>query len=254
VTFTDDQIRALPGAEVYDNDRALVGTVGQVWADTTGQPSWVSVNTGLYGPNESLLPLPGAQFTDGRLYTPYDRVRIQNAPNLDVNVEQPLDSDGLGQLYAHYALSLDQSAASSDADASAGRIEDDDAAMTRSEEHLRVGTERVQTGKVRLRKYTVTEYVTVTVPVRREEIRLEHVPAGQDDSDDGAAHPEGVEIGDDEHEIILHAERPVVTTETVPVERVRFGKQTVTEQQTVSGEVRKEHIDLDLPGGSGETR
>jgi len=37
----------------------------------------------------------------------------------------------------------------------------------------------------------------------------------------------------------------VVTTEAVPVERVRLGTETVTENQTVSGEVRKEEVEVD---------
>ena len=43
----------------------------------------------------------------------------------------------------------------------------------------------------------------------------------------------------------LHAERPVVDTEAVAVERVKLGKETVTDQETVGGEVRKEEIELD---------
>jgi stress response protein YsnF len=50
---------------------------------------------------------------------------------------------------------------------------------------------------------------------------------------------------------VLHAERPVVRTETVPVERVRLGKQTVTEHQQVDGQVRKEQIELDTDTDSG---
>ena len=37
----------------------------------------------------------------------------------------------------------------------------------------------------------------------------------------------------------------MVDTEAVAVERVRLGKETVTEQETVGGEVRKEEIELD---------
>jgi hypothetical protein len=204
VTFDDDQIRALPGAHVDDNHKALVGTVGQVWADAAGNPSWVSVNTGLFGLNESLLPLLGAEVTAGRLFTPYDKAQITSAPNLDVNAEQPLDSDGLRELYAHYALTLDENAVTADVDPAAALTEDngagDDAAMTRSEERLTVRTEREQTGRVRLRKYIVTEYVTTTVPVRREEIRLEHVPATDAGVDAGGDLAGGVDVGEDEQE------------------------------------------------------
>ena len=49
----------------------------------------------------------------------------------------------------------------------------------------------------------------------------------------------------------MHADRPVVETETVPVERVRLGKETRTDEETVSGEVRKERIEADLPGEQG---
>ncbi|WP_324275183.1 YsnF/AvaK domain-containing protein [Blastococcus brunescens] len=55
--------------------------------------------------------------------------------------------------------------------------------MTRSEERLVVGTERVATTRARLVKYIVTEEVQITVPIRREEIRLEEVPI--DAPDDG---------------------------------------------------------------------
>ena len=40
----------------------------------------------------------------------------------------------------------------------------------------------------------------------------------------------------------------MVGVEAVAVERVKLGKETVTEQETVGGEVRKEQIELDGPG------
>ena len=128
-----------------------------------------------------------------------------------------------------------------------GAVTDD--AMTRSEERLQVRTESQPAGRVRLRKHVVTEYRQVTVPVRREEIRLEREPAvdpGPDltasTSDDGTQVETRLPVGseaadrrrsDDERVVTLYEERPVVGTETVPVERVRLSKQTVIEQQTV---------------------
>jgi uncharacterized protein (TIGR02271 family) len=140
--------------------------------------------------------------------------------------------------------------------------------MTRSEEQLRVHTEPRAVGRVRLRKQIVTEYQQITVPVRREEIRIEREPIDEADTyADGDAGPTstdsidrsvvgrvetatprqvGVEdVGGDEQEIILYAERPVVRTETVAVERIRVGTRSVTEQETVGGEVRRERIELD---------
>ena len=117
-----------------------------------------------------------------------------------------------------------------------------DNAMTRSEEQLRVGTQRVEAGRARLRKYVVEEQVSTTVPVSHEEVRIEREPIT--DANVGNA-TEGPAISEEEHEVVLHEEVPVVQKEAVPVERVRLNTETVTEQQTVSEEVRKEQIDTD---------
>jgi uncharacterized protein (TIGR02271 family) len=120
-----------------------------------------------------------------------------------------------------------------------------DDAMTRSEERLNVGTEQVEAGRARLRKYVVTEDVTTAVPVSREEVRIEREPIT--DGNVGAA-LDGPAISEEEHEVVLHAERPVVDKEAVPVERVRLDTETVTEQQQVTDTVRKEQIDTDTDG------
>ncbi len=123
-----------------------------------------------------------------------------------------------------------------------------DNAMTRSEEQLNVGTQRVEAGRARLRKFVVTENVTQTVPVSREEVRLEREPIT--DANIGNA-LDGPAISEEEHEVVLHAERPVVEKEAVPVERVRLDTETVTEHETVSADVRKEQIEME--GAEGTT-
>ncbi len=112
--------------------------------------------------------------------------------------------------------------------------------MTRSEERLRVGTESTPAGRARLRKYVVTENVTTTVPVSHEEVRLEREPITGDNRDAALS---GADISEEEHEVTLQAERPVVAKETVPVERVRLGTETITEERQIDSEVRKERID-----------
>ena len=111
-------------------------------------------------------------------------------------------------------------------------------AMIRSEEELHVTKRRRPRTRVRLRKYIVTEMVTTRVPVRREEVRLEREPITDldaDSSDDPAP-------SDDLHEVVLHEERLVIEKRVVPTERVRMRKETITEQQAVSGEVRTEQV------------
>jgi uncharacterized protein (TIGR02271 family) len=115
-----------------------------------------------------------------------------------------------------------------------------DDAMTRSEERVRVGTQNVEAGRARLRKYIVTEDVTQTVPVSHEEVRIEREPIT--DQNVGQA-MSGGDLTEEEHEVTLHAERPVVEKETVPVERVRLATETVTSEETVSEQVRKEQIE-----------
>ncbi|RKS75296.1 PRC-barrel domain protein [Motilibacter peucedani] len=117
-----------------------------------------------------------------------------------------------------------------------------DDAMTRSEEHLRAGVETVQAGRARLRKWVETEQQTVTVPVTTEHARLVTEPVDASNIDQATSGPD---ISEEEHEVVLTTQRPVVTTETVPVERVRLETESETHEETVSGEVRKERIDLD---------
>jgi uncharacterized protein (TIGR02271 family) len=117
-----------------------------------------------------------------------------------------------------------------------------DDAMTRSEEQLSVGTTSEEAGRARLRKYVVTENVTQSVPVSREEVRVEREPITDANVGDAL---DGPDISEEEHEVTLRAERPVVDKEAVPVERVRLGKETVTENVTVDESLRKEQIDTD---------
>ena len=114
--------------------------------------------------------------------------------------------------------------------------------MTRSEERLHVGTEKVETGRVRLRKYVVTENVQQTVPVSHEEVRVEREPVTDAKRSDALV---GDDLTSEEQEVTLHEERPVVDKETVPVERVRLETETVTDEEQVSEEVRKEQIETD---------
>jgi stress response protein YsnF len=127
-----------------------------------------------------------------------------------------------------------------------------DGSMTRSEEQLRLDTERIATTRARLVKYVVTEEVQITVPVRREEIRVEQVPIDATDEPGEsllqAGAPQqstGAAGGHLPSEIILHTERPVVTVEVVPTERVRLRTELVQGQETVTGQVQREQIVVD---------
>jgi uncharacterized protein (TIGR02271 family) len=259
----ESQLSAVEQATVYGNDGERIGKVGQVYLDDeTGRPEWVSVNTGLFGLNESLVPLRDASVTGDRVDVAYDKEMVKGAPR--VSADGHLEPNEEDELYRYYGLSYTSAGDYATGDVGTGRdwtaatdttgaatgtrsTGTADDAMTRSEEELRVGTEKVERGRARLRKSVTTEQQTVTVPVTRDEVRVEREPITDANRD---AALDGRDITESEHEVVLQEERPVVATEVRPVERVRLEKETVTDQQQVSGEVRKEHIEFDDESGA----
>jgi uncharacterized protein (TIGR02271 family) len=229
------------GRTMLDRDGEKIGKIDDVYEDRqSGRPEWALVNTGLFGTKKTFVPLHGAQPVGENVRVPQEKSHVKDAPNVDSDGE--LSDDEERRLFAHYAVAYD-----ADADASAGNGHDvsgpsTDDAMTRSEEELRVGTETREAGRVRLRKYVVTETEERTVPVRREEVRVEREPISDANVDQAL---DGPEISEEEHEVVLHEERPVVDTEVVPKERVRLSTEEHTDDATVSEDVRKERIETD---------
>lgn len=316
------KIEELQDAVVVDRTGDKVGKVGQVYLDNdSGQPSWVTVNTGLFGTKESFIPLTEASHADGTLTVPYEKSFIKDAPNLEEHGE--LGREQEGELYSYYGVGTSAgngngnagdrrrdgdrtdpragqhrdaradatgTAAGTaaggvggngvdgnrpgadtrtgadarpgagnrpDADARPGTDRHADAAGTRPdradaagrdgggvtlhEERVDVGTERVETGRARLRKHVVTDTEHVEVPVQREEVVLEREPV------DGRA---GGSLSEEEVEVTLSEERPVVQKETVATEKVSLGKRTVRDTEGVDTEVSHEEVDVD--GLNGE--
>ena len=237
---------ATSGGNVVGADGQKIGSIGQVYVDdSTGEPSFVTVKTGLFGTAESFVPLQDATVTGSDIRVAYNKTEVKDAPRVDP--DERITPEEEQRLYAHYGISSPRVHTSGTE--STGPATDD--AMTRSEEQLKVGTRKEEAGRARLRKYVVTENVTQTVPVSREEVRVEREPIT--DKNVGAARS-GPNISEEEHEVVLHQERPVVEKEAVPVERVRLGTETVTDQETVSEDVRKEQIDTDLDRGRTRRR
>ena len=264
---------------VVDPEGSKIGKVGTVYlADDTRTPEWVTVKTGLFGHKESFVPLSGAEIRDDGLRVSVAKDQVSEAPRMETDGH--LSQDDSAELYRHYGLPMPRSApdqrntrqrADKTAQETMGRTSargrDQDQAddrtrgrhaagqreqgtargerdMIRSEERLSVGTEQVESGRVRLRKYVVTEEQQVTVPVSHEEVRIEREPIDATTRGRGDV----ADIGEQEREVVLHSEKPVVGKESVPVERIRMDTGTVTEEQTVSGKVRKEQVEVDNDG------
>ncbi|MFH5821113.1 DUF2382 domain-containing protein [Georgenia sp. AZ-5] len=270
--ITNEAISQLAGATVVGRDGDKLGTVGQVYLDdVSGQPDWVTVKTGLFGTSETFVPLREATVEGDTLRVPYDKSTVKDAPRVDDDGH--LSATEEEELYRYYGISESYGAAGTeDTTGVAAGTEDTtgvaagtadvrtdttgydtsgpttDSAMTRSEEQLNVGTARQEAGRARLRKYVVTEQQSVSVPVSREEVRLEREPIT--DANLGAA-MDGPAISEEEHEVVLQEEVPVVSKEARPVERVRLDTETVTSEQQVTEDVRKEQIEMEGDEGAG---
>lgn len=241
MSMTSEQINNLRKQNVQDRSGQKIGTVGQVWADDSGQPAWFSVKTGLFGRREAMVPLRTASLDQNRLSVPYDKDMVRNAPHVEASADEPLSPDEVTQLYAYYHI---EQAPGPREQAGGGpqRRPGAQGEMTLSEERLHVGKERQPAGTARLRKYVVSENVHATMPVEHDEVRLEREPISADAR--GGTRPD---IGEAEREINLTAEQPVVSKEQVPVERVRLSEDEVTEERAVDEPVRREMVDVDMP-------
>ncbi|WP_346620864.1 PRC and DUF2382 domain-containing protein [Blastococcus montanus] len=246
------------GATAYGADGDKLGTVDHFFVDDrTGEPTWVAVTTGLFGTRHSVAPAREATWADGTLRLPVSIDAVKTAPPMDGN---HLDPGEEAELRRHYGLESTDTARTGAADTAPPTAADagTDGTMIRSEERLRISTEQVAARRVRLVKYVVTEEVTMTVPIRREEIRLEEVPMDDADEGTGSVTGESLVTGDTApsaaagmpDEIILHTERPVVSVEVVPVERVRLRSEFVQGQETVTEQVQREQIVVDEDGAA----
>jgi uncharacterized protein (TIGR02271 family) len=263
-----DTISRVIGQDVYDESGEKIGSAAEVYLDDeTGQPEWVTVRTGLFGTKESFVPIRNADLTDDGVRVPVSKTQVKDAPKIDTDGH--LSPQEEQELYRYYGMGAGtdtgiagtgrtDTGIAGNGRTDTGRTDTGqnvhgtvghdtsgpttDNAMTRSEERLDVGTRSEEVGRARLRKYVVTENVTETVPVTREEVRVEREPIT--DANIGNA-MDGPAISEEEHEVTLHAERAVVQKEAVPVERVRLDKDTVTEHETVTEGLRKEEIEVD---------
>ena len=245
--MTQDDISRMQNAEVVDQNGDKVGSVGQIYLDDqTQRPTWVTVKTGLFGNKETFIPLDQATQDGDNIRVPYTKDFIKDAPNMDA--DHHISESEEDELYRYYNLEqgrgyVDTDATRRDDVVREGEVRDraDDGSVVRHEEELRVGTERVETGRVRLRKHVVTETETVAVPVERQEVHVTREPIR-----DGEV---GGRIGDDQEvSVTLTEDRPVVEKETVAKERVGLETETHRETQQVSAEVRKEQVEVEREG------
>lgn len=247
---------------VYDSNGDKLGDVTNIYADDeTGRPDWMTISTGWFGSSEQFVPIAGTSAHGEDLRVAFTEAKVKEAPAIDD--EEHLSADEERRLFAHYGMNMDDKA---DVDTDLERADEGygysdpraderkarpdantggkgDASVVRSEEELDVDKTTHEAGKVRLRKYVVTEDVNVTVPVRKQVARVTREKV---DGTSGTG-----KISDDEtvEEITLQEEEINVDKKVVAKEKVGLETETVTEDKTVSDTVRKERVETD-----GETQ
>jgi uncharacterized protein (TIGR02271 family) len=252
---TKEDVLTWRGQDLQGNDGEKIGKIEEIYLDTeTREPEWALVTTGLFGTKQSFVPLREASASSDSVSVPFDKSTVKDAPTVDPDGR--LSQQEEAELYRHYGMDYSEEQSGSGlpdggptSDAgdrettghdTSGPTTDD--AMTRSEEELSVGTTERESGRVRLQKYVVEEEVTQTVPVRREEVRIEREPITDANKGDAT---DGPEISSEEHEVVLREEQPVAEKRVVPKERVRLDKDVQTAQREVTDTVRKEQVDID---------
>lgn len=225
--LTLDRLEQMRGSTVYDSAGEKIGTVEEIFYDeTTNRPEWIGIGTGFFGTKRVLVPTEGATLEADEITIRYSADQVKDSPDVDADEISPETED---ELYAYYRLGK--------AEGGSTRERDADQQLTRSEEELRVGKEKVEAGRARLRKWVETEPVEAEVELRHETAQVTRERIDRPVGD--------VELREEEIEVPLHEERAVVEKRTVAKERVGIEKDVQTEHETVRDEVRKERIDVE---------
>ncbi|MDO4916930.1 MAG: PRC and DUF2382 domain-containing protein [Rothia sp. (in: high G+C Gram-positive bacteria)] len=258
-------IENLKRSTVYSQDGEKIGKVGVVYVDAdSSQPTFVTVNTGLFGTNESFIPVNQASYNGDDITVPFSKEFVKDAPNIAEDGElSPEEEQRIYDYYnGHSGITReghrgDATAAgtaagiANDRNATAGvdqeRREnhaDRDGDVVAHEERLNVSNTATarETGRVRLRKVVHTDTETVEVPVRREEIHVEREKIDPNSAEARTNAGYDFKEGEEDVTVTAYEERPNVTVDTVATERVNVSKDVHTDTERVQGEVRKEEI------------
>lgn len=222
--------------DVYDADNNHIGATSAIWMDEKNQPAFIGVKTNWLMGKTHVIPAWGAEVNHAA-----NRVRIHC--NGDVVKEAPafspeeeLDYDKEVQILEYYQSKGGCGPRSRAATSEQTQAEE--TVIPLHEEEVKVGKRTVESGGVRLRKIVRTETVQQPVELRREEIKVERVPATGQQPGESAFEEQDLYIP-------LRQEEPVVEKQTRVREAVRASKTAGTEKQTVSGAVRKEDVEIE---------
>jgi sporulation protein YlmC with PRC-barrel domain len=196
--LTPEETRNIRGKAVVAADGEKLGKVDALYADARdGRPTFATINTGLFATKTQFVPLESAMIRGSDIVVPYDRGRHQGCT--ERRRRRGADSaGGSAPVRALCAERRHERRPPAVAGSAGSRARDGDNPVTVSEEQLRVGTRRTETGRARLRKFVTTDTETVHVPVTKEHVTLEREPIRGDDAD-----TQEPVTSEDEREIVL---------------------------------------------------
>jgi len=229
-----DQMR---GAPIYDNDGEKIGKVEEIFYDhQTNVPEWIGIGTGFFGIKRVFVPVKGATPYDDGLMVPYSKDDVKESPDVD---EDDISEATEARLAAYYGLDYSTERSETGLTGGGNRPTATTGAqsVTRSEEEVEVGKRSVEAGTARLRKWVETEPVALDVELQREVARVSRERIDRPVSDH--------DFSEQEVELQLHREKPVVQKQTVAKERVGLEKDVETQKQTVREELKKEHVEVE---------
>jgi stress response protein YsnF len=237
--MTMDRLEQLRGAPVLDTSGEKIGSVEEVFYDEqTNRPEWIGIGTGFLGTKRVLVPLEGASVEGDQITVRYSKDQVKDSPDID---SDEISQERERELYSYYGIQPSEAPSDTVLPASAGEgmgdVVSDADSVTRSEEELRVGTQEREAGRARLRKRVETEPVEMDVELQRETARVTREPIDQP--------VDPSEIGEEEAEVTLREEQPVVAKEAVAKERIGLETDVETERRTITDEVRKEQVEVE---------
>jgi uncharacterized protein (TIGR02271 family) len=109
-----------------------------------------------------------------------------------------------------------------------------------AEEELEAQKTAREAGSVRLHKIVHTELKHFTVPVMREEVRIDRTPVSDQEAAAKSTAPDA--FSEKTIDVPVMEEEVTVTKRPVVKEEVHVSKERITEERDVSGEVRKEEV------------
>lgn len=274
-------LQRLTNYDVIDNDFENIGKVSAIWVDRASNVAFVGVQSGLLSTKTHGVPAQGAVINDRdeKIRLAYNKSDIKNAPTYDPKEELSFANES--EIYSYFqkkgqslpelkaaAPSKTFSSTAAAAAAAAGStvampklaqrqaeasstLEQREALKSPSmlgealneaniplhEEQLKVSKREVGSGGVRLHKIIQTQHVEQGVDLRHEEIAVERLPARNLEVSAKA-------FQEEEFYIPLHQEEAVVEKEARVREQFHAHKADKMEHKTVSGDCRKEDMEV----------